>query len=69
MSNDDPNLLSRPNLLVHFESRDNLDRLISHLNLSKPDETDDGDKIKDWETVFFHLFTPENGFDKPPKCV
>jgi len=66
-SNDDPNLLSRPNLLVHFESRDNLDRLISHLNLSKPDETDDGDEIKDWETVFFHLFTPENGFDKPVK--
>ena len=66
------NLLSNPNLVAHFTSRENLDRLTRHLietGQVKADDnnSDDDEDIKYWKTVFFHLFTPERGVGNPVK--
>ena len=60
MSNDNPILLANPNLLVHYYSKENLQRLLEfpgHLNL-----TDVGDN---YESVFFALYIPEYGESSP----
>ena len=64
-SNDDPTLLSNPNLVIHYTSKENLDRLTTHLNLK---ENVSGDPLF-WDTVFFHLWTPETTPDNPVKLM
>ena len=64
-SNDDPTLLSNPNLVIHYTSKENLDRLTTHLNLKG---NVSGDPLF-WDTVFFHLWTPETTPDNPVKLM
>ena len=64
-SNDDPTLLSNPNLVIHYTSKENLDRLTTHLNLK---ENVSGDPLF-WDTVFFNLWTPETTPDNPVKLM
>ena len=65
------NLLSNPNLVAHFTSKENLDRLTRHLietgQVKADNDNSDEDDIKYWKTVFFHMFTPERGVGNPAK--
>ena len=62
--NSSPKLLSNPNLLVHYTSKANFDRLLAyrgqHGNAAGgDDETNTNRTLNYWDTVFFHLYTPE----------
>ena len=59
MSNDDPALLRNPNLLIHYLSEDNLQRLESVVAM------DDYNDAQNMGTIFFMLYTPENGYENP----
>jgi len=61
MSNDDPTLLADPNLMVHFYSKENLDRLLQHQQLNDGTINLGSD---DFDSLYFQLFSPENGPDR-----
>ena len=63
--NSSPKLLSNPNLLVHYTSKANFDRLLAYrgqhgnAEAGGDDETNTNRTLMYWDTVFFHLYTPE----------
>jgi len=67
MSNDDPILLANPNLLVHYYSKENVQRLQEyhgHLNLTSPSVVGEEDEDK-FDSLYFSLYTPEEGAESP----
>jgi len=63
MSNDDPILLANPNLLVHYYTKENVQRLQEYQNLTAPSVV--GDDDDDYDSLYFALFTPEKGPQSP----
>lgn len=65
LDNSSPELLSNPNLVVHYTSKDNFDRMVAyHGRLDRQavgnETADNGTVYWGWDTVFFHLYTPES---------
>ena len=57
-----------PNYVGHFTSEQNLHQLIHRVRQQETDREgsgDESDPLENWESVFFHVYTPENGFENP----
>ena len=57
-----------PNYVGHFTSEQNLHQLIHRVRQQETDREDSGDEndqLENWESVFFHVYTPENGLENP----
>ena len=57
-----------PNYVGHFTSEQNLHQLIHRVRQQETDREDSGDEndpLENWESIFFHVYTPENGLENP----